>query len=83
MDDDLVRCKICQELYDNETHTPRRMPCCEHTYCESCLQKAIDMKNKYQQADFKLGKFIVCFLNMFELCRAVEYSGPDQTIHLR
>ena len=33
---DRVRCVVCMEQYDNNTHVPKLLPC-QHTFCNSCL----------------------------------------------
>ena len=35
--EDVFRCKICHELYDNSSHKPLILPC-GHTLCEYCLK---------------------------------------------
>ncbi|XP_071094429.1 E3 ubiquitin-protein ligase TRIM71-like [Haliotis cracherodii] len=36
--DVLRECPICTEHFDDDSHMPRRMPCCVQSICESCLE---------------------------------------------
>ena len=57
MDENHLRCQICMELFDSQKCIPRNMPNCNHTFCEECVVKAINMKNKYKGINFKEGNY--------------------------
>ena len=44
--DEFLTCAICTELYDNDEHQAKCLPCL-HTYCKSCLQCYAGMRPKF------------------------------------
>lgn len=39
-------CFVCLKQFDGEEHIPRKLTCCEHTFCQKCLQEALTLAPK-------------------------------------
>ena len=44
--EEFLTCSLCVESYDNEEHQAKCLPCL-HTYCQSCLQRHVSGKPKF------------------------------------
>ena len=47
MDNSNLRCKFCDENFDNDEHAPRILFTCGHSICTNCLKAQIDNKDYF------------------------------------
>jgi len=59
--DDHLKCQACQELFHETSRIPRLLTNCGHTYCEICIQKAIQMRDAMKGKDIQKGKRLSFF----------------------